>query len=162
MNYDTSHRPNWPAILLRAAEIVESYDTSVTLRQLFYRLIAAQLLPNTQNSYKSLSRYTAEARRSARSRRLWRSLSLDSSRRLKRSNSIRICSSRSAINQAAPIKTIKRLINFSLFTAPPRPQCGSHPAIVCRVGRVQGAGACHSHGCAALQLGWSLTSGLVA
>jgi hypothetical protein len=30
---------------------------------LFYRLVAAQLLPNTTNAYKSLSRYTARARR---------------------------------------------------------------------------------------------------
>jgi hypothetical protein len=37
-----THRPDWPAILRQAAEIVESYDTSVTLRQLFYRLVAAQ------------------------------------------------------------------------------------------------------------------------
>lgn len=56
-------RLDWPAILPVAAEIVESYDTSVTLRQLFYRLIAAELLPNTQNAYKALSKYTAEARR---------------------------------------------------------------------------------------------------
>ena len=41
----------------------QSYDTLVTLRQLFYRLVAAQLLPNTTNAYKSLSKYTAEARR---------------------------------------------------------------------------------------------------
>jgi hypothetical protein len=61
---NTSHRPNWPELLQQAAVIVESYDTSVTLRQLFYRLVAAQLLPNTQNAYKSLSHYTAEARRS--------------------------------------------------------------------------------------------------
>jgi hypothetical protein len=60
---DMSHRPDWPALLERAAEIVTSYDTLVTLRQLFYRLVAAQLLPNTTNAYKSLSRYTAEARR---------------------------------------------------------------------------------------------------
>lgn len=60
---DTSHRPDWPSLLTQAAAIVESYDTLVTLRQLFYRLVAAQLLPNTTNAYKSLSRYTAEARR---------------------------------------------------------------------------------------------------
>ena len=48
----------------QATAIVESYDTSVTLRQLFYRLVAAKLLPNSPNSYKSLSKYTAEARRS--------------------------------------------------------------------------------------------------
>jgi len=60
---DTSHRPDWPALLRQAADIVNSYDTLVTLRQLFYRLVAALLLPNTTNAYKSLSRYTAEARR---------------------------------------------------------------------------------------------------
>ncbi len=60
---DTSHHPDWPALLTHAAGIVASYDTLVTLRQLFYRLVAAQLLPNTTNAYKSLSKYTAEARR---------------------------------------------------------------------------------------------------
>lgn len=60
---DVSHRPDWPALLQRAAAIVKSYETQVTLRQLFYRLVAAALLPNTTNAYKSLSRYTAEARR---------------------------------------------------------------------------------------------------
>jgi hypothetical protein len=60
---DTSHRPDWPALLEQAAAIVNSYDTQVTLRQLFYRLVAAALLPNTTNAYKALSRYTAEARR---------------------------------------------------------------------------------------------------
>jgi hypothetical protein len=60
---DTSHRPDWPALLAHAAAIVKSYETSVTLRQLFYRLVAARLVPNTTNAYKSLSKYTAEARR---------------------------------------------------------------------------------------------------
>ena len=60
---DTSHRPDWPILLAQAATIVRAYDTPVTLRQLFYRLVAAELLPNTTNAYKSLSRYTAEARR---------------------------------------------------------------------------------------------------
>jgi hypothetical protein len=49
--------------LSQAAAIVRGYDTPVTLRQLFYRLVAAELLPNTTNAYKSLSKYTAEARR---------------------------------------------------------------------------------------------------
>ena len=40
-------RIEWPAIIDRAAAIVRSYDTSVTLRQLFYQLVSAQLLPNT-------------------------------------------------------------------------------------------------------------------
>jgi hypothetical protein len=45
------------------ARIVRSYDTGVTLRQLFYRLVSAHIIPNTQNAYKGLSRYTARARR---------------------------------------------------------------------------------------------------
>ena len=54
----------WPAVIDRAAEIVESYDTSVTLRQLFYRLVSEQALPNTEGAYKRLSALTAEGRRS--------------------------------------------------------------------------------------------------
>jgi hypothetical protein len=53
----------WPEVIGRAREIVESYDTSVTLRQLFYRLVSVQLIPNTQHAYKRLSELTAEARR---------------------------------------------------------------------------------------------------
>ena len=63
---DTSHTQDrlvWSDVLERAKVIVESYDTLVTLRQLFYRLVAAVLLPNTTSAYKKLSRYTAEARR---------------------------------------------------------------------------------------------------
>ena len=60
---DTSHRPDWPALLRLGTEIVNGYDTQVTLRQLFYRLVAAERLPNTTNAYKSLSKHTAEARR---------------------------------------------------------------------------------------------------
>jgi hypothetical protein len=55
-------RLDWPAITRQAAEIVQSYDTSVTLRQLYYRLVAAGVLPNTINSYKSLSDRTTRAR----------------------------------------------------------------------------------------------------
>jgi hypothetical protein len=53
----------WPAIIAAAADIVGSYDTMVTLRQLFYRLIAATLIPNTNSAYKQLSALTAEGRR---------------------------------------------------------------------------------------------------
>jgi hypothetical protein len=56
-------RLNWAPIVNRAAEIVHSYDTGVTLRQLFYRLVSEQLIPNTQTCYKRLSELTAEARR---------------------------------------------------------------------------------------------------
>ena len=41
----TSPRRDWSAILARAGEIVRSYDTGVTLRQLFYRLVAAAEAP---------------------------------------------------------------------------------------------------------------------
>jgi hypothetical protein len=54
---------DWAAIVPEAARIVRSYDTGVTLRQLFYRLVSAQLIPNDQNAYKGLSRHTAIARR---------------------------------------------------------------------------------------------------
>lgn len=54
---------NWNAILDHAAEIVRSYDTRVTLRQLFYRLVADQTLRNTRSEYGQLSARTAQARR---------------------------------------------------------------------------------------------------
>jgi hypothetical protein len=55
---------NWSAILPHAATVVRSYeDTGVTLRQLYYRLVAAEMLPNTQQAYGSLSAHTAAARR---------------------------------------------------------------------------------------------------
>lgn len=56
-------RLDWSTIITRAADIVGSYDTGVTLRQLFYRLVAAVLLPNTRGAYNTLSRVTAVARR---------------------------------------------------------------------------------------------------
>ncbi len=56
-------RRSWPAIVEQAEQIVTSYDTPVTLRQLFYRLVSAQILPNTQSAYVQLSSRTAAARR---------------------------------------------------------------------------------------------------
>jgi len=56
-------RLNWLAILGKAGDIVESYDTSVTLRQLYFRLVAAQILPNTRSAYSTLSARISEARR---------------------------------------------------------------------------------------------------
>jgi hypothetical protein len=58
-----SGRTDWTPILERAADIVMSYDTSVTLRQLFYRLVSEQTIPNTTTAYKRLSDLTAKARR---------------------------------------------------------------------------------------------------
>ncbi|MGO9154113.1 hypothetical protein [Mycobacterium sp.] len=59
----TAERIQWGRVLDEARVIVESYDTPVTLRQLFYRLVAAELLPNVASAYKRLSAVTAEARR---------------------------------------------------------------------------------------------------
>lgn len=56
-------RLSWAPIVARAAEIVLSYDIPVTLRQLFYRLVMEQLLPNTQTAYKTLSAETTKLRR---------------------------------------------------------------------------------------------------
>lgn len=56
-------RINWQPVIHRAAQIVESYDIPVTLRQLFYRLVMEQLLPNTVSAYKALSDKTAGPRR---------------------------------------------------------------------------------------------------
>lgn len=50
-------------MLNHAATIVRSYSTRVTLRQLFYRLVADQTLANTRSEYGQLSKQTAQARR---------------------------------------------------------------------------------------------------
>jgi hypothetical protein len=56
---------NWPLILTEARTIALSYTTSVTLRQLHYRLVAVGTggYLNNQTCYKQLSALTAEARR---------------------------------------------------------------------------------------------------
>jgi hypothetical protein len=56
-------RLDWRPIMEQARAIVESYDTKVTLRQLFYQLVSRQLIPNEQTKYSYLSSKTAEARR---------------------------------------------------------------------------------------------------
>ena len=56
-------RRDWSPIIEEAREIVESYDTGVTLRQLFYRLVSLEILRNTLSDYTQLSSRTAEARR---------------------------------------------------------------------------------------------------
>jgi hypothetical protein len=53
----------WPGVLAHAKRIVNSYDTPVTLRQLFYRLVADGTIENTLARYTTLSARTAEARR---------------------------------------------------------------------------------------------------
>lgn len=56
-------RLSWLEIIAEAARIVESYDTGVTLRQLFYRLVSAGVIPNNRSAYCQLSSQTAKARR---------------------------------------------------------------------------------------------------
>jgi hypothetical protein len=53
---------SWPSIVQQASEIVRSYDTAVTLRQCFYRLVAAGTIPNTRSAYTALSDRTTRAR----------------------------------------------------------------------------------------------------
>ena len=53
----------WEPVVAAADEVVRSYDTPVTLRQVFYRLVTAELIPNTRSAYKTLSARTARARR---------------------------------------------------------------------------------------------------
>jgi hypothetical protein len=72
-------RLKWEDIVLEAAAIVNSYSTSVTLRQLFYRLVSRGTLPNNQNAYKGLSKKTAEARREG-----WFPDLIDRTRRIER------------------------------------------------------------------------------
>ena len=45
-----------------ALDIFQQYDTAITLRQLYYRLVSRLLIPNTINSYKRLSRIMVKAR----------------------------------------------------------------------------------------------------
>ena len=59
----TTPRLHWEAILDEAAAIVEASEVQMTLRALFYRLVAAELIPNTHSVYKNLSARTAKARR---------------------------------------------------------------------------------------------------
>jgi hypothetical protein len=57
------HRLDWKDVLASARPIVDSYDTGVTLRQLFYQLVSKQIIPNTPTTYQTLSDRTAAARR---------------------------------------------------------------------------------------------------
>ena len=54
--------PSYDGIVAVALEVFNQYDTAITLRQLYYRLVARLLIPNTINSYKRLSRMMVKAR----------------------------------------------------------------------------------------------------
>jgi hypothetical protein len=54
--------PKYEDVVKAALEVFEQYDTALTLRQLYYRLVSRHLFPNTINSYKRLSRLMVKAR----------------------------------------------------------------------------------------------------
>lgn len=54
--------PKYDEIVMASLEVFDQYDTAITLRQLYYRLVARLLIPNTINSYKRLSRVLVKAR----------------------------------------------------------------------------------------------------
>jgi len=59
----TQRVQSWSQLLAHAADIVNSYNTRVTLRQLFYRLVSDGSLPNEYYKYQTLAHKSAEARR---------------------------------------------------------------------------------------------------
>jgi len=54
--------PSYEEIVEEALEVFKQYDSALTLRQLYYRLVSKHLFPNTINSYKRLSRVMVKAR----------------------------------------------------------------------------------------------------
>jgi hypothetical protein len=57
-----SRLPSYERVVEEALKVFEQYDTALTLRQLYYRLVSKRLFPNTINSYKRLSRIMVRAR----------------------------------------------------------------------------------------------------
>jgi len=56
-------RIDWKGIIVpKVNELLASFSYRPTLRQIFYRLVAALLIPNTEVTYKGLSRATVAAR----------------------------------------------------------------------------------------------------
>ncbi len=56
-------RLDWKGVIIpKVNELLGSFGYRPTLRQIFYRLVAALLIPNTEVTYKSLSRATVLAR----------------------------------------------------------------------------------------------------
>jgi hypothetical protein len=57
-----SRSASYEEIVEASIQIFQQYDTAITLRQLYYRLVSKLLIPNTVNSYKRLSRLMVRAR----------------------------------------------------------------------------------------------------
>jgi len=49
-------------LLTQVQEIINSYDFALTLRQIYYQLVAKQIIPNEQRYYKKLSRLCVAGR----------------------------------------------------------------------------------------------------
>jgi len=54
--------PSYEEVVAEALDVFKQYDTALTLRQLYYRLVSRRLFENTVNSYKRLSRLMVRAR----------------------------------------------------------------------------------------------------
>ncbi len=54
--------PSYEEVVAVSRRILSQYETAITLRQLYYRLVAQLIIPNTVNSYKRLSRIMVRAR----------------------------------------------------------------------------------------------------
>ena len=54
--------PSYEEVVAAALEVFEQYDTALTLRQLYYRLVSRHLFENTVKNYKRLSRIMVRAR----------------------------------------------------------------------------------------------------
>jgi hypothetical protein len=55
-------RASYDEIVAVSREIFKQYDTAITLRQLYYRLVSRRIIRNSVNSYKRLSRIMVKAR----------------------------------------------------------------------------------------------------
>jgi hypothetical protein len=49
-------------LLIQVQKIIDSYDFALTLRQIYYQLVARQIIPNEQRYYKKLSRLCVTGR----------------------------------------------------------------------------------------------------
>jgi len=49
-------------IVAETKKVLEQYNVKMTLRQIFYRLVAKLIIPNTMNNYKALSKWLVKAR----------------------------------------------------------------------------------------------------
>jgi len=55
-------RRGYDEIIAVSRDVFKQYDTAITLRQLYYRLVSRHIIRNTVNSYKRLSRIMVKAR----------------------------------------------------------------------------------------------------